>query len=1258
MEDEYEQHEIVLSHNVGTSDTLRRTTILAVYDPMLPNIGKKLLSITSRDGAGDNDTTDPESTQQQRESTEGEGVFRFGQRGAEQQQQQQGARANRRGTFQFNAFALGDVRPPRQQGEADTGAAESVEGEGANAGGEETTAAAEDINNDNEGSEGGGDEDEGEDNDNAENASNGPEGDDDPAVDPFEWADVMEDDTELQELDKCDDLLFSVYGDTIHRNTGTHLNGGISIPEEAFWKRSYRAIATGRSNLVDLPTGKVTERFILKATAEFKGVRERKWNSERVLVFMAVMLQKEPGRQKYGEIRQLLSQRLDDWEAGRFAMLVRACLDRSKVRRVSHRQDADERVARKFNAQVLAGKVRSAVRQATDRSGGGLLDPFEMDVNTGNPVHQTLRDKHPEIHVPDLNSDDVHCFEDYENVPGMLPLHISDDAMVKVGKRLKGGAGPSGVSSHLLKEMLIRHKRASELFRQEMAAWVDWLANSSPPFAAYRAFMNARLLAGNKKPGVRPIQCGEIFRRYWAKVVILITGFQAMEECGSVQLCAGLPVGVEGAVHAMRRAIPTVDWDDEVPAAEGATDGGGAEGAADRGINGTVLRGVGDTAGNDTDDGMDAEENPGGGSSTQQEFDEEANDNYHDEQTGIGGLLVDADNGFNNMCRYAMLWTIRHLWPRAARFCFNSYRHFAEAFVEASSNEPLVIESQEGIAQGCPLGVFAYGIGMVPLLKRIRDHMYLEEEVVMATYADDVNAAGTAVQSATILQCLIDWGPDYGYHVSVAKSYFICDAKDEAAARRVFESRGLNIQYSRGERVLGGFIGTSAATVDWIQPKVEEWRQAVKILENIAKRYPQTAYYGLAVSLQNEWQHICRTVPHVGEFMGPLEEALCSFLSTLLDVPLGEDGQLRRLLSHKVKQAGMGILIPTESAEVAFATSTAASEMLVNALRQGLDLDIEEHQRTVQQARKKAIKERVRKESEECDRQVENADKREENRIQRAKASGGWLTCVPTHLNGTVLSREEFTDNVRYRNGFEPTNLPEFCDGCGARFTTEHGLNCKKGGLVNERHDDVADEWAYLGSLAFAPSAISHKPMVNEGNPRGRGNGGANNNNNGDAEDAAEPVVEADLEADKGIRNFWKHGSECLFDIRVTNTECRTHRNKDPLKCLEGQEKDKKRKYETACHEQRKHFSPLVYSIDGMAGPMTRAAEKRMASRLAWKWKREYSEMCGYVRCRMSIAVVRSNSLMWRGSRTRRRAHPGFIDSGGAMDAWQTVGEM
>ena len=162
--------------------------------------------------------------------------------------------------------------------------------------------------------------------------------------------------------------------------------------------------------------------------------------------------------------------------------------------------------------------------------------------------------------------------------------------------------------------------------------------------------------------------------------------------------------------------------------------------------------------------------------------------------------------------------------------------------------------------------------------------------------------------------------------------------------------------------------------------------------------------------------------------------------------------------------------------------------------------------------------------------------------------------------------------------------------------------------------------------------------------------------NTGAAEGAGTPVVETDLKGDKGIRGFWSVGRECIFDIRISNTESRTHRNKDPFKVLQAQEKEKRGKYEGACHEQRKDFTPLVYSIDGMAGPATRAAEKRMASRLAWKWKREYAEMVGYIKTRMALAVVRSNSLMWRGSRTRRRAHLGSIENGGAMDTWQYFG--
>ena len=56
----------------------------------------------------------------------------------------------------------------------------------------------------------------------------------------------------------------------------------------------------------------------------------------------------------------------------------------------------------------------------------------------------------------------------------------------------------------------------------------------------------------------------------------------------------------------------------------------------------------------------------------------------------------------------------------------------------------------------------------------------------------------------------------------------------------------------------------------------------------------------------------------------------------------------------------------------------------------------------------------------------------------------------------------------------------------------------------------------------------------------------------------------------------------------------------------------------------------MVYSADGIPRAEALAAQKRLAALLSYKLKREYSEMCGFVRARMSLAVVRSNSLLLR----------------------------
>ena len=61
----------------------------------------------------------------------------------------------------------------------------------------------------------------------------------------------------------------------------------------------------------------------------------------------------------------------------------------------------------------------------------------------------------------------------------------------------------------------------------------------------------------------------------------------------------------------------------------------------------------------------------------------------------------------------------------------------------------------------------------------------------------------------------------------------------------------------------------------------------------------------------------------------------------------------------------------------------------------------------------------------------------------------------------------------------------------------------------------------------------------------------------------------------------------------------------------------------------------MVYSTDVIPGVEVLAAQKRLAALLSYKLKREYSEMCGFVRAWMSLAIVISNSLLPRDPRNK-----------------------
>ena len=70
-------------------------------------------------------------------------------------------------------------------------------------------------------------------------------------------------------------------------------------------------------------------------------------------------------------------------------------------------------------------------------------------------------------------------------------------------------------------------------------------------------------------------------------------------------------------------------------------------------------------------------------------------------------------------------------------------------------------------------------------------------------------------------------------------------------------------------------------------------------------------------------------------------------------------------------------------------------------------------------------------------------------------------------------------------------------------------------------------------------------------------------------------------------------------------------------------------------------FTPLVFSAAGGFGPAALITFKRIALRLASTWPMPYSAIMGWLRCRVSFALLRSAIMCLRGSRQHVRGRLG-----------------
>ena len=84
----------------------------------------------------------------------------------------------------------------------------------------------------------------------------------------------------------------------------------------------------------------------------------------------------------------------------------------------------------------------------------------------------------------------------------------------------------------------------------------------------------------------------------------------------------------------------------------------------------------------------------------------------------------------------------------------------------------------------------------------------------------------------------------------------------------------------------------------------------------------------------------------------------------------------------------------------------------------------------------------------------------------------------PYSENHFDLSTFEFCDALCLRYLKPLLNVPPKCDGCGDPFTTSHALDCRRGGLVVQRHNEIPNLVSDLSSLVW--SQVVKEPLFED----------------------------------------------------------------------------------------------------------------------------------------------------------------------------------
>ena len=589
-----------------------------------------------------------------------------------------------------------------------------------------------------------------------------------------------------------------------------------------------------------------------------------------------------------------------------------------------------------------------------------------------------------------------------------------------------------------------------------------------------------------------------------------------------------------------------------------------------------------------------------------------------EKDTTEGLLLVDADNAFNNLNRKAALHNIRELCPPFARYLQNTYQIHARMIINDQENTECIY-SEEGSTQGETGAMGMYAVSTRPLINILNEKTD-STKCQQVWFADDSSSAGYLSEIKIWWDILNDFGPKFGYFPKPSKTILILKNEENLQfANELFQGTGIKITLS-GERHLGAVIGSLEFRTEYVENKISKWINDVEQLAMIAENEPQLAYSAYTKALCMRWCFLQRTVPNTKTYFAPLEDAI---REKLIPAILGRKvtNLEREIISLPVRMGGLGIQNPVMTADIEFRNSSLVTRNLTTLIeRQEMDLT------NYNLDGVKAEISRLKAEKEETMlAHLEHVKVAVDRKLKRSlelaaeKGAGAWLSALPLQSMGYLLNKQEFRDGICLRYGWRIPNTPSYC-GCGTKNSVDHTLNCKLGGYVSMRHNNIRDLEATL-LKDICKDVKTEPPLLPLGNS---------------TTESSNDALKARL--DVSAVGVWSSMERTFLDIRVMHPNSPSYMDLTPNQLYLQHESKKKRTYNDRILQVEKgSFTPLVFSTTGGMGPECTKYHKRIAELLSAKRGENYSDVMNFIRTRIRFALLRCTLVAIRGERGKRR---------------------